>query len=211
MQSVKRYIDGALKTHHNLTVKNIVRAREIIISFSLPHVARILTFLDKRGYIARISYIYNDEFDNLLKNKNNDDIYAFLEDVYDVDKIINLSILEENEADKVLCLTKSSIILHENELYKLVGKNIPNRNHDGMCNEEKYMSSIIIHMPEYVWINIKDKYYHQSFKIKEEDLIKSLSNNDTKLCTNNDIPLGTCSLLRDKYSINVKLYNEAYQ
>ena len=93
----------------------------------------------------------------------------------------------------------------------MVGKNIPHRNSDNMCSEEKYMSNIITHMPEYVWINIKDKYYHQSFKVKEEDLIKSLSNNDTKLCTNNDIPLATCGLLRNKYSIHIKLYREAYQ
>jgi len=211
MESVKRYIDGALSSHHNLVVKDIVRAREIILSFPLPHVARILTFLDKHGYIGRISYLYNDEFDNLLKRKNVDDIYTILEDVYDINKIINLDLLDENEIIKVICLAKNSITIHENELCKLVGRNRPERQSNNMCSEEKNMSNIITRMPEYVWINIKDKYYHRSFKIKEEDLIKSLSNNDATLCTNNDIPLGTCSLLRDKYSINIKLYREAYQ
>ena len=81
MESVSRHIDSALLTHNRLTAKDILRARNIILSFTLPHVARILTFLDKRGYIGRISYIYNDEFDNVLKNRKIDDIYTILDDV----------------------------------------------------------------------------------------------------------------------------------
>ncbi len=210
MNRLTQHINSALRTHDGLSNDDIDYAREIIISYSLPYVARILTYTDKRGYIARISYIYNDIMDELIKKRSDGELKSALEDAYYPNMIMNIDLITESEENKLICIIKNSIMLHETILCDIVGKNSPEKNVSDLCLEEKYMSKVIINMPEYVWINVKTKYYNQVYKIKESDLVKSLAKDSMNPCTGETFPHGVCFSLREKYSINIKFFNEAY-
>lgn len=211
MERLSRHINNALLTHISLNDEDIEYARKRILLYSPMRAARILTYIDKRGYIGRISYKYNDEFDENVKNRSNDLLKITLEDVYYPYKIFNFDLLTKNEESKLICIIKNSIVLNEDILANILKLKPIKRRKNELCSNEKYMSKVIINMPEYVWINVKDKYHNQAYKIKENDLIKSLSESSVNPCSGKNIPKNQCFSLRKKYSINIKFYREAYQ
>lgn len=200
MENLVKHIDAALRTHDGLTKLDIDYAREQIISFPLHKVAVLLTCIDRRGYIAGLAHDFNVRFDEIINKRQA--LTDLMEDAFYLDKVLNMNVLSEDEQTVLIQLAKVSITLHENILYKIIGKvSLIVR------SPELHVQGVLIRMPEYVWINVKDKYYSRLHMIKRLDLIKALATNTFDLCLKKSLPESTCITLREKYRIDILLYS----